>query len=309
MKVIKWKYISMFLLVMLSITGYGQGLKLTIGSYNIRYDNAGDRENGNGWDKRLPVISSLVQYIDYDVVGYQEVLVNQLHDLTRELPDYSYVGVGRDDGKEAGEYAPIFYKKDKFNALESGVFWLSETPDKPSKGWDAALPRICTYVHLEEIATGKKLWYFNLHMDHVGTKAREESSKLVVKQIGKLVKPDEVAVLTGDFNVDQHNPIYQLLNGSGVIQDSFELAPVKFAWNGTYNAFDNNLFTDSRIDHVFVTKQLKVKHYAVLTESFRSAKAESKDLKKGDFPKELSFKDYITRLPSDHFPIVVKAEF
>ncbi len=287
----------------------GQTLDLTIGSYNIRYDNKNDQANGNGWNRRLPVVSSLIQFIDYDVVGCQEVLNNQLEDLTRELPEYGYVGVGRDDGKKAGEFAPIFYKKDKFNVLDSGEFWLSETPEKPSKGWDAALPRICTYIHLQEKATGKKLWYFNLHMDHVGTKAREESSKLVIRRIKEMLKREEAAVLTGDFNVDQHNPIYGILEQSGIVRDSYVLAPFKYAWTGSFTAFDTNLYTDSRIDHVFVTEQLKVKKYAILTESYRAPKDASKEVKKGDFPKELSFKDYEVKLPSDHFPIVVKAVF
>jgi len=307
------------LLLKISVIGYlmilscqfsqGQTVDLTIGSYNIRYDNKNDQLKGNGWDQRLPVISSLIQFIDYDILGCQEVLVNQLADLTRQLPEYDYVGVGREDGKEAGEFAPIFYKKDKFKILDSGQFWLSESPNEPSKGWDAALPRICTYVHLQEKSSGKKLWYFNLHMDHVGTIAREESSKLVISRIKAMLKPQEAAVLTGDFNVDQHNPIYNILAESGIIRDSYVIAPFKYAWNGTFSAFDNNLFTDSRIDHVFVNKRLKVKKYAVLTESYRAPKETITEVKKGDFPKELSFKDYEAKLPSDHFPIVVKAEF
>lgn len=305
-----WKITAITYLIIISFQlSQGQTTDLTVGSYNIRYDNKNDELNGNGWQQRLPVISSLIQFIDYDILGCQEVLVNQLADLSDQLTGYDYVGVGRDDGKEAGEFAPIFFKKNKFNLLDSGQFWLSQTPDKPSKGWDAALPRICTYVHLQDKSSGKKLWYFNLHMDHVGTKAREESCKLVIERIKAMLDPSEAVVLTGDFNVDQHNPIYTILEQSGIIKDSYELAPFKFAWNGTFNAFDNNLFTPSRIDHVFVGKQLKVEKYAVLTESYRSPKKTSTEVKKGDFPKELSFKDYQARLPSDHFPIIVKATF
>ena len=286
--------------------GYAQTkLDLTVGSYNIRYDNDGDRKAGNGWEKRLPVIHSLIDFIDYDVLGLQEVLVHQLHGLQEHLPGYSYVGVGRDDGKEKGEFAPIFYKKDKFTALQSGVFWLSENPDHPSKGWDAALPRICTFVELREDATGKILWYFNLHMDHVGMQARAESSKLVVRKIAEMTN-GMPTILTGDFNVDQHNDIYQILNTSAQIRDSYELAPSKFAWNGTFNAFDNNLWTDSRIDHVFVSDAVQVNHYAVLTETYRSKEGQVEEVKKGDFPKELSFKQHEARLPSDHFPLVVR---
>lgn len=310
MKNIFSKFLTTLVLLLISVTLLqAQQLDLTIGSYNIRYDNAGDQAKGNGWAQRLPVVSSLIQFIDYDVLGCQEVLVNQLEDLKKNLPEYGYVGVGRDDGKQAGEFAPIFYKKDKFIILDSGEFWMSQTPDKPSRGWDAALPRICTYVHLKEKKTGKKLWYFNLHMDHVGVKAREESSKLVINKIKAMLKQDEVAVLTGDFNVDQNNPIYNILEESGIVRDSYNLAPFKFAWTGTFNAYDTNLFTESRIDHVFVTEHMNVKKYAVLTESYRASKEASQDIKKGDFPKELSFKDYEAKLPSDHFPIIVKASF
>lgn len=296
-------------LLLFTTIAKAQNVDLTIGSYNIRYDNKGDSVAGNGWSQRLPVVSSLIQFIDYDVLGCQEVLVNQLEDLKTKLPEYGYVGVGRDDGKHAGEFAPIFYKKDKFNILDSGEFWLSETPEVPSRGWDAALPRICTYVHLEEKHSGKKLWYFNLHMDHVGIKAREESCKLVINKIKAMLKQEEAAVLTGDFNVDQKNPIYNILEESGIVRDSYQLAPFKFAWTGTFNAYDTNLFTDSRIDHVFVSEHLKVKKYAVLTESYRVAKGTTQEVKKGDFPKELSFKDYQEKLPSDHFPVIVKATF
>lgn len=300
------RYFWVGIMLLTWCAGSAQTDQLRVGSFNIRYDNQGDRDKGNGWEERLPVITSIIDFVDYDVVGCQEVLHHQLQDMRSELPDYGYVGVGRDDGKTEGEYAPIFYKKDKFSLLDSGEFWLSETPDKPSVGWDASLPRICTYLHLEDRESGKKLWYFNLHMDHVGKKARQESSKLVIAKMREMLHEDEIAILTGDFNVDQNNPIYQILDGSGFLSDSFRIAEKKHAWNGTFNAFDDQLFTESRIDHVFVTKQVKVEHYAVLTESYRQPKDVSGEVKKGDFPKELSFKEYESRLPSDHFPVVVR---
>ncbi|HTG55005.1 MAG TPA: endonuclease/exonuclease/phosphatase family protein, partial [Niabella sp.] len=143
-----------------------QPLALKVGSYNIRYDNHGDRDKGNGWLQRVAAITSIIQWEDIDVLGMQEVLSHQLNDMRTTLQEYSCFGVGRDDGKEKGEFAPIFFRKDKFALLDSGVFWLSETPDQPSKGWDAALPRICTWVHLKERSTARDFWFFNLHMDH-----------------------------------------------------------------------------------------------------------------------------------------------
>lgn len=202
------QYLSGLICVLVTMPLLGQqDLDLKIGSYNIRYDNEGDRENGDSWDDRLPVIVSLLEWEDVDVFGAQEVLVDQLDDMKEKLKDYDAYGVGRDDGKEKGEFAPVFYKTDKFTLLDSGDFWLSETPEKPSKGWDAALPRICSWVKLEEKDTGKKFWFFNLHMDHVGIQAREKSSELVVEKI-KEMAGDETAFLTGDFNVDQNNEIY-----------------------------------------------------------------------------------------------------
>lgn len=288
---------------------YGQSNELRVGTFNVRYDNPADREQGDDWETRLPVIASIIGFVDYDIVGCQEVLDHQLVEMRQQLSEYNDVGVGRDDGKTEGEYAPIFYKKDKFTLLDSGVFWLSETPDRPSVGWDAALPRICTYAHLEDVETGKRLWYFNLHMDHVGKQAREESSKMVVDRIRDMLDEKEIAILTGDFNVDQDNPIYQLLDGSDILSDSYRIAKKRHAWNGTFNAFDGQLFTESRIDHVFVTNQIQVEHYAVLTESYRRPKKVSNEIKKGDFPEELSFEEYESHLPSDHFPVVVRISF
>ncbi len=295
---------SCILFFVITISVAQTDLTLKVGSYNIRYDNHGDREAHNAWEDRLPVIASMINWEEADIFGAQEVLVRQLKDMEKALPDYAYYGVGRDDGKEEGEFAPVFYKKDRFTLLQSGNFWLSETPDQPSKGWDAALPRICTYVELEEQKTGMRFWFFNLHMDHVGIKAREESSKLVIQKIKEIAK-DKPAFLTGDFNVDQNNAIYTILSESGILKDAFDNAKHKMAWNGTFNAFDTELWTDSRIDHIFTTNGIKIDKYAVLTETYRRILSED-EIKKGDFPEELSSQPTEVRLPSDHFPIFAR---
>lgn len=303
------KALGIVVLALLTLTvNAQQSIALKIGSYNIRYDNQGDRNNGDGWDKRYPVITSIIRWESPDVFGAQEVLVHQLRDMSSLLTDFDYYGIGRDDGKEKGEYAPIFFKKDKFQLLQEGTFWLSETPDKPSKGWDAALPRICSWVHLKENSSGKTFWFFNLHMDHIGKIARKQSSYLVLKKIKEMAGSDP-AFLTGDFNVDQHDSIYNILAQSKYLADAFTIAKDKMAWNGTFNAFDTGLWTDSRIDHVYVTSGVLVSDYAVLTESYRSKHAEDKEVTKGDFPKELSFKRYDVRLPSDHFPVFCRIRF
>ncbi|MBE8714528.1 endonuclease/exonuclease/phosphatase family protein [Sphingobacterium hungaricum] len=300
------KILTFVLLQFFVLSSFAQ-TSLHIASYNIRNDNQGDAEKGNGWKSRLPVIAQLIQFNDFDVFGAQEVLNNQLNDLLQHLPQYAHVGVGRDDGKTKGEYAPIFYNKNRFKIVQEGNFWLSETTDRPNKGWDAVLPRICSYAKFEELDNGKTFWVFNLHLDHVGIIAREKSCELVLSQIKKIAG-NETSLLMGDFNVDQNNKIYEILNKSGLLHDSYEISPLKYALNGTFNAFDPNLMTDSRIDHIFVTSNVKVQSYAVLTDSYRSPQAVEAEIKKGDFPKELSFKDYTARLPSDHFPVAVKIE-
>lgn len=241
---------------------------LVVGSYNIRNSNSGDARNGNGWERRCPVICDQVEWVGFDVFGLQEVKHNQLEDMLAGLPDYTYEGVGRDDGKQAGEYSPIFYKKERFKYLEGGTFWISETPEKVGvKGWDAALPRICSYVHLQDKVTKKRFWFFNLHMDHVGVEARREGAKLIAKKITEMCGK-EPAFVTGDFNVDQHNEAYRTILNTGILYDSYEVADKKYATTGTFNSFNSNLYTESRIDHIFVTEHVTVNNYAVLTDGY-----------------------------------------
>ena len=156
-----------------------QPTSITVASYNLRNANGGDSINGNGWGQRYPVIAQIVQYHDFDIFGTQECFIHQLKDMKEALPGYDYIGVGRDDGREKGEHSAIFYRTDKFDVIEKGDFWLSETPDVPSKGWDAVLPRICSWGHFKCKDTGFEFLFFNLHMDHIGKKARVESAFLV----------------------------------------------------------------------------------------------------------------------------------
>jgi endonuclease/exonuclease/phosphatase family metal-dependent hydrolase len=236
------------------------------------------------------------------------VLHDQVLDMMADLPGYAYVGVGRDDGKTKGEYAPIFFQKDKFKALESGHFWLSEITDRPNKGWDAALPRICTWVKFKEIKSGFEFLFFNLHMDHIGVEARTNSAKLVLKKITEM-GADKPVILTGDFNVDQHSPNYAVLAESDLLDDSYEIAKVRYALNGTFNSFRPDRKTDSRIDHVFVSPSFVVERYGVLTDTYRTEIEDSTPEKDGNFPKEVSSSKYVARTPSDHFPVEVVLRF
>lgn len=284
----------LLLLLVLSIaictTDFAQ--QFTVATYNMRNDNASndDSVRGNGWKQRLPVIVKLIQFHDFDIFGTQECLIHQLKGLKASMPSYAYTGIGRDDGKTEGEFSAIFYKTTKFKLLAHGDFWLAPITDKPNKGWDAALPRICSWGSFQEIKTGYKFYYFNLHMDHIGVVARRESAKLVLTKI-KAIAGTAPVIFSGDFNVDQTSDSYAVINTSGTLKDAYELSPIKYAENGTFNDFNADTKTTSRIDHIFLTKDFTVKRYGILTDSYRGK------AKGGD--------QYEAKLPSDHFPVMI----
>ena len=185
---------------------------LTVATYNLRYDNRGD--SGNLWVNRAPIQSNLIRFHDFDVVGIQEGLINQLEDLSKSLPQYTRYGIGRDDGKAAGEHSAIYYKKDKFKLLKRGDFWLSQTPDQPGKGWDATCcNRICSWVQLQDIASKKIFYFFNVHFDHQGVIARIESAKLMIEKI-KTIAGNTPAVFTGDLNGGRNSDCYKYIANS-----------------------------------------------------------------------------------------------
>lgn len=300
-------YLLLVGLCLFSSVLYAQ--RLNVATYNIRNDNnKEDAARGDGWTQRYPVIADLIRFHEFDVFGTQEGLHHQLEDLKKSLPHYAYTGRGRDDGKEAGEYSAIFYNTSKFELLDQGDFWLSTQTDRPNKGWDAVLPRICSWAKLQLKENGKTLYFFNVHFDHVGTTARKESAKLILSKVKELAG-NHTAILTGDFNVDQHSDSYQVLEQSGIMADAYGKANVKYAINGTFNNFNPNSKTDNRIDHIFLTTDFKVFKYGILTDSYRSPlKNPAEAYQSGNFPKEVSLKDYRARVPSDHFPVMVGIE-
>lgn len=312
---------KLFLFALFTVCFELNAQQLLVGSYNIRYKNANDSLQGNVWSKRCQVICDQVNFMAPDIFGAQEVLYGQLQDMKRALDGYESIGVGRDDGKRAGEHEAIFYKKDKIKLLDHGDFWLSETPGKPGLGWDAVCIRICTWGKFSVTTVdydrrrglfGRGIrhhetvfYYFNLHMDHVGVVARREAAKLVVKKIREIAQGAPV-VLTGDFNVDQTNEIYTIFTKSGLLKDSYDAARIRFAENGTFNAFKTEYYTTSRIDHVFVSPEFKVESYGVLTNSYWTPDDIDETLKSSDAPQEISFDNYVRRNPSDHYPVFVK---
>ena len=236
-------------------------------SFNIRYDNPKDGKQN--WHHRKENVVRMINFYELDIIGMQEVLVNQLTYLKDKLPQYKSVGVGREDGKEKGEFAPIFYRKDRFEELKNGTFWLSETPNKVSKGWDAALERIATWAILRDKVTGKKFVFMNTHFDHRGVKARVESAKLLKQKSIELAK-DLPLILTGDFNlVPESEGIQTLLNpkGPNALINTNEIAEYSYGPDWTTCGFDNRPFEDRKIiDYIFVRDIKKVYKYAVFAE-------------------------------------------
>ena len=282
--------------------------QLFVGTYNIRQHNNGDEKAGNVWSTRCKVICDQINFESPDALGVQEAFAGQLRDMQANLDNYAYIGVGRDDGKEEGEYSAIFYKKDRLKLLNSGNFWLSETPDVPCKGWDAACVRICSWGEFSQTDSQLRFFHFNLHMDHVGTVARREAARLVVRKIHEIAQGAPV-VLTGDFNVDQHNEIFRIFTESGILKDSYDAARLRFAENGTFNSFDSRLWSDSRIDHVMVSPHFEVDRYGILTDAYWTDKP-AQTRKGKDAPGEIDFCEKERRSPSDHYPVLVhlKAE-
>ena len=259
MKIFK---VLIWVLIMTPNTLYAQKMKCL--TYNIRYDNPKDGENR--WDLRKEKLAQQILFYEPEVFGVQEALNHQVQFLEKSCVAYDYVGVGRDDGKEQGEYAALFYKKDQFRLLKSGHFWLSETPDVPSKAWDAALPRICTYALLEFKNSSKRIWVFNTHFDHRGVQARVHSARLIIQQIQTLTENNEPVILMGDFNVlPEDEPVKEITAQLG---DTFELVTkVSFGPVGTFNGFQTEHALDRRIDYIFVSKKnVLVEKYAVLSE-------------------------------------------
>lgn len=228
----------------------------TIMTYNIKYDNKHD--SINNWDLRKEKMLELINHYQADIVGLQESLLNQHTYLQQNLSQFKVIGVGRDDGKDKGEFSPILYNFKKFQLVETATFWLSDTPEKPSLGWDAAIKRVCTYALLKNKKTKKKIWVFNTHFDHVGVVAREKSAELILKKIAALNSKKYPVILMGDLNLTPEKTPITLIKET--LDDAKEISLSRFYGpNGTFNAFNNSV-TNVRIDYIF-TKYLKVTSY------------------------------------------------
>ncbi len=300
------RFLSLAAFVVAAVCACAQSLN--VASYNVRLLTDADYKSGNGWSQRVDCLCDVIRFSDFDIFGAQEVKYEQLSDMLYRLQDYDYVGVGRDDGAQGGEYSPVFYKKERFTLLDSGTFWLSETPEKVSKGWDAKCRRVCSWGYFKDKVSRKKFWFFNLHMDHIGIVARRESAKLVVARIAEMCGKNASVVLTGDFNVAQDNEIYGIFADCGFLKDSYEVAEFRFAPTGTFNSFKPQNFTTRRIDHIWVSDNARVDRYGVLTYHFWD-KESGENSRLNDAPKEIKAEKRTVRLPSDHYPVNVFLSF
>ncbi|WP_297333049.1 endonuclease/exonuclease/phosphatase family protein [Flavobacterium sp.] len=263
MKTINRYTLFTFIMALICYTGL-QAQTVKVMSYNIRLDHAGDGDNR--WDNRKEQLARQIKFYEPDFMGVQEALPNQMAYLLSQFNNqYDAIGVGRDDGAKKGEYSAIFYNTQKYKLLRQSTFWLSETPDVPSTGWDAALNRICTYGLFEDKQNGKKIWVFNTHFDHVGEKARAESAKLILQKIKEVNKDNLPFVLTGDFNLEPDSEPVTIIKQQ--LNDTKDVADLIFGPEGTFNAFEFTKPVTRRIDYIFVPKSMKVKKYAVLSDS------------------------------------------
>lgn len=264
LKIIMKTFKILFSLLLLSTMVFAQqkGAPINIISYNIRYNNPDD--GVNAWPNREQNVKALVKFHDADVLCVQEALPEQFDALLKKS-NFDVVGVGREDGKRKGEFSAVYFDKDRFVKKDGGTFWLSETPDVPSKGWDAALNRVCSWVRLYDQLNKKEFLVFNAHYDHKGVQARIESAKLIKQKIQQIA-PALPVVFTGDLNVTPETEAISTIKS--FLSDAKEISQEPaYGPNGTFNDFDFNSDLKDKIDYIFVNKGFKVQKFAVLSDS------------------------------------------
>ena len=240
--------------VMIATVSCSKTDELTLISYNIR--NSGANDGINNWENRKHLTVNMICQENPDLICMQEVLNDQLDFLYDELPDYDFIGVGRDDSVRKGEVMAVFYRNDLYKLLENGNFWLSETPKMVSRGWDGVCRRMVTWGHFKNLKSGKAFFCFNTHLDHKGIVAREESIKLIIEKITEITDgSDEPVFLTGDFNATIDNPIFTpLINYMQQVRTDAPVTDNKY----TYNNYGLGREAPSVIDHIFYMNAVPV---------------------------------------------------
>ena len=254
----------------------------------------------NGWDDRKGHLCDMVNFEAFDVFGVQEASYPQMRDMQERMPNYAYIGVGRDDGAQKGEHCAIFYLKSKYKVLEQGNFWLSETPDVPSYGWGAKYRRICTWGLFQNKKTKELFYFINTHVDW-GV-ASVNSANLIMEFVKtKCTKSDNI-ILTADFNATQDSKLYEIITSNG-FEDTYESSKYRFAPTGTGQGFRINYYTHRRIDHIFVSKGIKSSRYGVLTyHYYRDTKTKEEEMQTSA-PKEIKGEDRDIKQLSDHYAV------
>ena len=277
-KKVLWIYLG----IMIAVAAVRAQGPVELISYNIRMNTSGDGEHA--WPHRKADVFNLLKFHRADIFGVQEALPGQMDDLERAFPGFAYEGVGRDDGKREGEFSAVFYNLSRFKKQQGGTFWLSETPGECSFGWDAACRRVCSWIQLEEKSSGKTLFVFNTHFDHVGETARARSAELILKKIKEINPEGRPAVLCGDFNLPPESvPIGKI---TGKMKDAFVVSELPAHGSvATFHGFTYDTPPRNRIDYVFVSEGIRVLRYGGLTDS--------RDRK----------------FFSDHLPVLVTLEF
>ena len=275
------KKIVFFLAFLFLVNGLG-AQSLNVMTFNIRYNTVAD--SLNAWPYRKDKAASQILFHDVTVLGVQEALHDQVVDLQQRLTSFKYVGKGRDDGKQKGEYAAIFYDTTRLQLLETQTFWLSEQPTVPgSKGWDAAITRIVTWAKFKDRKTKKQFYAFNTHFDHMGKTARKESAALLLSKV-KEIAGSYPSVVTGDFNAQPSDEPIQVITDSAnpdhlTDSKSISITP-HYGPAGTFNGFKQKEATDQPIDYIFVKNGGRVLKHATLSQSWEG------------------------RFSSDHFPVL-----
>ena len=275
----KLKQILFFLVICITYSCKSQDMNIM--TYNIRLDIASDGENA--WPNRKDFLSSQVLFLEPDILGVQEARPNQISDLNNAMPNYKYIGKGR-DGDSNGEHTAIYYNSEKLKVENEETFWLSQTPSEKSLGWDAAYPRICTYGLFTLKKSKQKVWVFNTHLDHKGPKAQLEGIKLVLQKILDVNTQNLPVFLMGDFNVEPDSEVITETKKS--MSDSKEVAGLVYGPEGTFNGFEYDEPLSRRIDYILIStsSKLSVKKYAVLSGAIDS------------------------KFPSDHFPVFISVK-
>lgn len=274
---------KVFFVISLLLSVFINAQNLKIMTYNIRLDIAIDGEND--WSHRKEFFTSQIQFYEPDIFGIQEATPNQVIDISNALSQYNQIGIGR-EGVGKGESSNIYYKKERFSISNETTFWLSETPNEISKGWDAACNRVCTFALFKDLKSNKSFWVFNTHLDHIGEVARTKGIELILSKIEAVNIQKLPVIFMGDFNSEPNEN--RILELKKIMNNSRELSVEKpFGPFGTFNNFEYNEPATKQIDYIFLSKNsfFIVNKYAVLTDS--------KNL----------------RFPSDHFPVFVEMSY